>query len=239
MDYDPKENYRNSYNQFGVFQASSPYNIPTVLPTGLVPNLKTPTNSSVLQSGTPFTSEIEMQYGVIYAGIDLFPTNVTSALSLPASQTGYRLGLDAKDDNIPKFFIGGSQNFFFFDGTDIYINGQLQVYGKENEIEFFDQNGAPQGEIYADDTGMVILSNGQLEISAAGDISIISSTTDMMDFVTDTVPFVQANVPFGLAQLPADPALLTPPTLSNGWMYYDTTTDHIRAVVAGAWVTVV
>ena len=236
MDYNPKDNYRNSYNQFGVFQAASPYNIPTVLPTGLVPNLKMPTNASVLQSGTPFTSEIEMQYGVIYAGIDLFPTNVKNAIALTPDQIGYRLGLDVKDNNIPKFFIGGAQNFFFFDGKDIIINGQLQVYGKENEMEFFDQNGLLQGYIYADDAdGMQVVSTDYLTLAGLTGVSINAGLTDMMDFdPTLPVPAITARVPFGLAQLAADPA-----SGVNGQMYYNTTTDHIRAYVAGAWVTVV
>jgi hypothetical protein len=238
MDYSPKDNYRNSYNQFGVFQAASPYSIPTVLPTGLVPNLKTPTNASVLQSGTPFTSEIEMQFGVIYAGVDLFPSNVSAALALTPDQVGYRLGLDVKDNNVPKFFIGGPQNFFFFDGRNVFINGQLQVYGHDNSIEFYDENGTLEGELYADDTAVILAATeagSNLVLAADQNVIVQADLIDMMTFdSTLAVPAITAAVPFGLANLASDPT-----SGQNGQMYYNTATDHVRAYVAGAWVTVV
>lgn len=222
----PVQSYQQNYNPFGINLGSVLWTTPEELPSGLIPNLNSPISASALQKGTPFISEIEMQNGVIYTGVSSFPVNITDALQ--SQESGYRLGLDSRDNNIAKFYIGGNRNFFFWDGTNISMSGQLHLYGISDAINFYDQNGSPEGQIYANSSQLII--NGGLELS------LEVNNVDCMDFTTDGGGQITANVPFVLANLAADPSLLDS---TNGMLYYNTTTNNVRAFVAGAWVTVV
>lgn len=238
--YNPSQNFQTMYSPLGIFQGGVQYAFQTVLPAGMVPNLSLPTNAKAMQSGTPFTSEMNMQSGTLFAGVELFPESVEEALGTP--YTGYRLGLDIKDNNIAKFFIGDNQNFLFWDGIRLLLNGQLRVYGEDNRIQFYDRNQVLQGFIFADNTGMIFDSTSDMIIGANNDITLLAGnainiktgTQQMMFFDgTPGTESVDMFVPFGFAQLPADPVVGV-----NGWVYYNTTTDELRAYVAGAWGTI-
>ena len=246
--FNPSQNFQTMYSPLGIYNGGAPFSFQTALPAGMVPDLSDPLNSKALQSGTPFTSEINMQNGVIYAGVKLFPRDITDALA--TQYTGYRIGLDIKDKNIAKMFLGNKSNFLFWDGTKLQISGQLRVYGQDNRIDFFDQNQVEQGYIYANNLGVVFDSINELIIGSGGNMRMIAGANWRVDVgpvpnvgimraVTSPIAaqrYLAMLTPFRLVNLPLDP---NNSDSFNGQMYYNDVTDNIRAFVGGGWVTVV
>lgn len=257
----PVQNFMTMYSPLGIYQGSVPRTFQTVLPQGMVPNLDYPVNAKGMQGGTPFTSEINMQFGTIYAGVKLFPTSITDALARP--KNGYRLGLDVLDNNIAKFFIGSKDNFMWWDGTKLLLNGQLRAYGFNNAIEFYDQNQVFQGSMQGvniPDPGILLQAVNWFIIQAGQSIaldaienifvrpdlnlSILSGLDTFIDSTAGDVTLFLSSIPFLKLDRASDTVLFGKPlglvslasdpgTGYDGEMWYNSTTNEVKVVVGG------